>query len=498
MKEYGTVVSTFEGPNTRRFSFVINPDAKVRRGQFVQINTEEGKLIGRVSDVLKTNRYFTHPESVREYESSGRGMAEIFPVNDWEYLIAEVNSVGVCSSGVFGESLVPPSPGMKVVEPENEILETLFGLNRAGIHLGTVSYHDLDAKLDMTRLLQKHLAILAISGAGKSYLASVLIEELLRRKPEEGQLAVIVIDTHGEYTSFAEDSNYAGKTRVFGSRDIRIGIPSLSTYQLKEYIPGISFAQLRELSKIMREMKGRKYSLEDLVREIEGRKEISPKTKDPLLSGLYDLMGLGIFGMVDYPALDDMARQGGLTVIDLSDTANSRRKQIIVSYLAKKLFNARRDELIPPFIFMVEEAHNFAPEKMKREEALAKGIITTIAREGRKFNAGLCLVSQRPVQLSTTALSQCNTHIIMKVTNPYDLKHISESSEGLRSDVVGRISTLPVGSALIVGEAVNFPLFIKIRKRESKPSSKGKPLDRVAVEYFEKSKQKRKDAKSFM
>jgi len=55
--EYGTVISTMEGPSTRKISFVIKSGI-VKRGQFVEIKTEEGRLIGRVEDVFKTNRYF--------------------------------------------------------------------------------------------------------------------------------------------------------------------------------------------------------------------------------------------------------------------------------------------------------------------------------------------------------------------------------------------------------------------------------------------------------
>ena len=79
MQEYGTVISTLEGPSSRKFSFVINKNLIVRRGQFIQLTIHDGKLIGRVSDVFKTNRYFMRPESVKEYESHGKTMNDIFP-----------------------------------------------------------------------------------------------------------------------------------------------------------------------------------------------------------------------------------------------------------------------------------------------------------------------------------------------------------------------------------------------------------------------------------
>ena len=74
-KIIGTVISTFEGPSTFRFNFVIKEESgqiPVHKGQFIQAQTEEGILIGRVDEVVKTNRYFMQAESVREYEKSGK------------------------------------------------------------------------------------------------------------------------------------------------------------------------------------------------------------------------------------------------------------------------------------------------------------------------------------------------------------------------------------------------------------------------------------------
>ena len=187
-----------------------------------------------------------------------------------------------------------------------------------------------------------------------------------------------------------------------------------------------------------------------------------------------------------------------LTIIDLSETISRKRKQMIVAYLSKKLFEKRRQGRTPPFLLVLEEAHQYVPEKARAEHAISSGIIQTIAREGRKFHASLCLISQRPIQLSTTVLSQCNTHVIMRVTNPYDLKHIGESSEGITREVENQISGLRVGTALIVGEAVNFPIFVKVRKRNSRESEKGLPLEKAASEYAVAEEQRKKDAKSFM
>ena len=500
MREYGTVISSFEGPCTRKFSFVIRKDQIVRRGQFVQVPVEGGKLIGRVADVFKTNRYFMRPESVEKYESS-RPMEDIFPVNNWEYLVADVVPLGVYGkNGMFEEVTFPPSPGVKVYEPEGPVLSKFLGLEEKGLEIGELPHHDIMVKLNLTRLLQKHLAILAISGAGKSYLVSVIIEELLKRRKEEGQLAAILVDTHGEYVSFAEDPNYADKIMVFPGQDIRIGLPDLTHHQISEFLPKLSSVQARELARLLREMKKEKkrFSIAEFIEKIECDEKVKTSTKDVLISVLYDLMETGLFGVADYPTAEELAKQGKVSIIDLSSFISSRNKQMVVAHLARKLFNHRRSLKIPPFLLILEEAHQFVPETAKAENAISRGIIQTIAREGRKFHASLCLISQRPIQLSTTALSQCNTHIILRVTNPYDLDHIGRSSEGITKDVLNQISGLRVGTGLIVGEGVNFPIFVKIRKRKSKESKRGIPLEEAAKEFSEKAKQTREDAKSFM
>jgi len=155
-------------------------------------------------------------------------------------------------------------------------------------------------------------------------------------------------------------------------------------------------------------------------------------------------------------------------------------------YFSKRFFDLRRDGRIPPTLVVVEEAHNFIPSDIQRTDALARGILETIAREGRKFGLGLCLISQRPVKLSSTALSQCNTHILLRMTNPYDLKHVAESSEGIDSRSERMITNLRPGEAIIVGAAVNFPVFVKVRRRKSQESKYEKSLTEMAREFEEK------------
>lgn len=496
--ELGTVISTYEGPSTTHFSFVVT-HLGVRKGQFVQSETEDGLLIGVITDILRANRYFERPESVAEYEKIGTPLAKSFPVTDWEYILAKVKPLGVYKNGNLIRSTFPAAPGVKVFSADEKILKDFLGFRDDGLNIGSLENHKIEVKLSLNELFQKHLAILAMSGAGKSHLASVLIEGLLERKKEQGRIAIIVLDVHGEYLGFKEH-RYAEKTNVIDGRKIRIAVHKLSPQALGEFIPELSGPQKRDIAKIIGELKmgeRRTYHLKDLMNKIEdsGMKET---VKSTLLSWLSELSSLRLFGNIDYPSLDELARPGVLSVVNLSDIDNQRKKQLITAYFARRLFRARKKERIPPFLLLIEESHTFAREKAPKSEAVAKRIIETIAREGRKFGASLCLISQRPVQLSTTALSQCNSHIIMRVTNPYDLKHIGESCEGIDSSMLNAITTLRTGEALIIGEAVNYPIFIKVRKRLSKESTKGKRLELIAKNFEEINEKKGEDVEAFL
>jgi DNA helicase HerA-like ATPase len=187
-----------------------------------------------------------------------------------------------------------------------------------------------------------------------------------------------------------------------------------------------------------------------------------------------------------------------MLILDFSSIDSLRKKQILTALIARKLFRLRKKDIIPPFLLLIEEAHNFAREKAEANEALSRAIIETIAREGRKFGASLCLISQRPVHLSTTALSQCGTHIILRITNPNDLEHIQTSSEGIDGNVARSITGLQTGEAIIVGGAVNAPVFVSVRQRKSIKKERGVPLHQQAIEFERKEKEMKEKIEAFL
>lgn len=495
----GTLITTPDGPSVGAFSFVIHAE-DVKRGQFVCVKTEEGIMIGQVTNIYKTNRYFESAGAVREYNRAGE-LYSAFPVKEWEYTIAEAKALGVYGKdGLLNRPSFPPSPGALVEKVNLELLNKFLGLDQEkGLELGVIQQHNLKAKFNMTKMLQKHLAILAISGAGKSYATAVLIEELLSRSPKQGRVALLVIDNHGEYVNFEKEPEFAGRVKVIDGDEIRIGVPHISERGFAAMLPKMSSVQVRDLGRIISLLRTehRAYAISDIIEAIKEDENSSRATKEALTGWLAELDSMGIFATEDYPDIERLMRQGHMVILNLRDILELKKKQIIVNHVSWKLFNLRKQGLVPPYLEIVEEAHNFCPEGAKAEAALSRGIIETLAREGRKFYANICLISQRPIQLSTTVLSQCNTQIILRITNPYDLEHIGKSSEAITRPTLDIVSSLKVGEALVIGEATNYPVFIKIRKRRTKESH-GQKLEDYAILWEKKVGSKLASGRDFL
>lgn len=492
MKEVlGTIVSTLEGPSPSQIDFVVLKDQALHKGMFVELEYSQGLMVAMVQELVKTNRYFERPDSVK---SIGVEIEKNFPIADWEFLIAKAKPLGVFINNSFNRPTFPPSPGTKVFIAENENIKKFLGLDLKGLHLGEVQFHNLALKVNLSKVLQKHLAVLAMSGAGKSYFVSVLLEELLSREKELGQIAVVAFDTHGEYTSFGNPTNnakdYSSQTRIINASKLKIGLANIDVHTLSNIVSNITPKQksilYRLLNKLRKEMKSGTgpFDLNSLRAELN-EIEIEQKTKDSLNSIIDELDSFRIFSKIDSQSIFDLAKPSQLTVIDLNDVISEKIKQVIVAYFSKKFFELRRNKQIPPITLLVEEAHNFIPGITASENAIARYPLRLIAREGRKFGVSLIIVSQRPKFLDTTTLANCNTNIILRITNPTDLDHIKQSSESLDINSSNLISSLRVGEALIVGEAVNAPTFFKVRLRNSAPSKHETTLEEAAKRYQE-------------
>ena len=501
-QKIGTVYNYNQLPDVSKFAFIIDSNIDqclIRKGQFVHVDTNEGFLIGIIERIVLANEYFSDALTIKAYNSNDNPniIKGLFPSDDFEFAMAIVKNLGIIKFKDGQDDCIekiqrmtfPARPGAEVNLVGKKMIENFLGFKEEnGLKIGKLKSSEIIAFIDINRLLSKHLAILAISGAGKSYLTSVLLEELLNRKEEQGTPAIVLFDVHGEYEYLKDIPQLKDKILMQDISYFQISVPNLNARSFKKYQNEISNVQVRELSKCIKKLKNFKderktYTLEDIINYLENDQEGNKMTKQALAGWLSELNHLNLFGPLENPILNNIINMNQLVIFNLKSEISIRKKQIMVEYVCSRLFYMRRMNKIPPFLLIIEEAHQFAPEAAQ-SRALSKSIIETIAREGRKFLACLCLISQRPKKLSTTALSQMNSKLILNIKNPYDLKHLMESSEAITKDYVDMISSLSVGEMLLMGNAVNYPIFIDVRERKYKSNHEDTSLEKSCLNWI--------------
>jgi len=131
----------------------------------------------------------------------------------------------------------------------------------------------------------------------------------------------------------------------------------------------------------------------------------------------------------------------------------------------KHLFEHRASmsNRIPPFLSVIEEAHNFIPSGAEGQSGTPSvDVIRKIITEGRKFGTGLLLISQRPSRLDETTLSQCNTFLIFRLVNPRDQAFVEKVMENLTKADSRLLPGFGPGQGIVSGQAVRFPLLIQV------------------------------------
>lgn len=117
-----------------------------------------------------------------------------------------------------------------------------------------------------------------------------------------------------------------------------------------------------------------------------------------------------------------------------------------------------------PFLLVYEEAHNYIPKSQEVRYKSVKEAVERIAKEGRKYGVSAMIVSQRPSEISETIFSQCNSFVVMRLTNPIDQSYIKKLLPEDVSSITDNLSGFDKREALILGDAVKIPALIKIHE----------------------------------
>lgn len=383
------------------------------------------------------------------------------------------------------------------------------------------------AYLNGNKLFQRHAAILGSTGSGKSWTVASILEQAAKLPSS----SLIVFDLHGEY----RELTYARQLRVPGPEELGMADESLlflpywllNAEELQAmFIDRSEFSAHNQVMAFQDTVVSAKkqtltdlgkaevlsaftldspvpFKIDEVLKEIEnlnsqmvqgskGEKQgpfygqfsrlllrLNSKVSDkrygflfqaPDIEHAYEAMSKMVTRLMDYAS--DKAQ---IKVIDFSEVP-ADILPIIVGLVARILYqvqfwtdrNKRR-----PLALVCDEAHLYLPKKDGKNPAEQRAIenFEKIAKEGRKYGVALLVISQRPADVSSTILSQCNNVIALRLTNGEDQSTVRrlmpESLEGL----MDTLPILDIGEALVVGDAVLLPSRIRIYPPNEKPLS---------------------------
>ncbi|MGI8966622.1 MAG: ATP-binding protein, partial [Limisphaerales bacterium] len=154
-------------------------------------------------------------------------------------------------------------------------------------------------------------------------------------------------------------------------------------------------------------------------------------------------------------------------IVDLSGVPNEVAG-VSSAVIARTLFNLKvwqnADERSKdPVLLVCEEAHRYVPNSGEAQYEAAQEAVRRIAKEGRKYGIGLLLVSQRPSEVEATVLSQCNSWIVLRITNDADREHVRSILPDSMAGLTKMLSGLRRQEAIFVGQAAMLPSRILVR-----------------------------------
>ena len=131
-----------------------------------------------------------------------------------------------------------------------------------------------------------------------------------------------------------------------------------------------------------------------------------------------------------------------------------------------------------PFNILLEEAHRYIQNDTDTF-ILGYNIFDRIAKEGRKYGLIMSLISQRPVEISDTVISQCSNFLIFKMNHPRDLDYIKKMVPNISEEIVEKQKTLQPGTCMAFGKAFKVPMIVKMEMPYPQPLSGNVDVSRL-------------------
>ncbi|EFB2530108.1 TPA: ATP-binding protein [Escherichia albertii] len=376
---------------------------------------------------------------------------------------------------------------------------------------------------ELNELLGKHTAILGSTGAGKSGTVAAVIHSILERgqiaKHEHWHPQIIILDPHNEYGKafpahqrLSTDegslklpywlldleeslSLFIGKTEFAATSQSNIVKNALIAVreQAAEQL-GLDKSQLTVDSPVpyvlgdsngldhFGKKDGELYT-EGLIGAINQQRPSGADKKahedfSKVIRKIDSLLKDGRlkFMMESWNGAEDplptivnqfLTQQTTVQIVDLSGVPNEvagvASAAIARIVFQLKVWQTEAERQNSPVLLVCEEAHRYVPNRGEAQYEAAQSAIRRIAKEGRKYGVGLLLVSQRPSEVEATVLSQCNSWIVLRITNDADREHVRSVLPDSMSGLTKMLSGLRRQEAIFVGQAATLPTRVMIR-----------------------------------
>jgi DNA helicase HerA-like ATPase len=469
-------------------------------GKFVGILSTNSIVVGMVTEISEQPR-------VAAVESTSAAHLDLF---------GEIKTAG--PSVAFSRGVTDyPAIGHAAMLLNDRELRLAYGSIAGGAAIGTLHQDpSINAHVNIDELLNKHFAILGTTGVGKSSGVAIVLQRILEARRD---LRIFLVDPHNEYGRCFGD-----KAQVMTPRNLRLPFWLFNFEEtvdaffggrpgnddeieiLSEVIPLAKAAYLQYRNTSDRALAKRRdpksagytvdtpvpYRIEDLVGLIDERmgklenrssrmhhykllQRIQTFRHHPRYAFMFENANVGGDTMAEIISnLFRLPPNGKpMTVMQLAGFP-AEVVDSVVSVLCRMAFDfGLWSDGVAPLLFVCEEAHRYAPADSRLGFGPTRRALSRIAKEGRKYGVFLGLVTQRPAEIDTTIISQCNTLFVMRLSNDRDHALIRAAVSDAASDLLTFVPSLGTGEVFVFGSGVALPtrMMFKELPKELRPSS---------------------------
>jgi len=448
-------------------------------GEYIKIETDEGEILGLVERSSISSAAFT---DVRNFDEAVES-TEIAELNKRDKTFtAHIGILGFLENLRRGKSIIPaipPIPGTEIIPPSKQDLEEIFSpKNKGWVKIGNLLRNKtVDVKINLDKIVSRHLGILAMTGMGKSNLVSLITKQISKING-----TVIIFDYHNDYTNLnipkinVIDAKI--NPRLLDADQLSDVLEIRESATVQQRVLRMAFTETVKKSKEfwkkletevayivdsedkkIKEIRSSAYRVQDIIEESQRRFEdiLDPDMGDPI----------------------SFIKEGRANILNISELSEKQANVALAFYL-QQLLKDRKDASIAkhgkskkirnykfnsPIFVIIEEAHVFIP---KDHDTSAKYWAAKIAREGRKFGLGLGIVSQRPRSVDLNVLSQMGSFAIMKIIQEDDQRQIASATESTSRELIAQLTSLNVGDAVLVGQWTNLPSMVHVEEVKEK------------------------------